>query len=90
MSHMDRVGVRELRRDASSILRRVAEGETFEVTDRGRAVAVLLQAMPAGLMKLEREGLLRRGQGDLLDLTPCQVPAGAQPPSHLVSEGRDT
>jgi len=89
MSHMDRVGVRELRRDASSILRRVAEGETFEVTDRGRAVAVLLKAMPAGLTRLEREGLLRRGEGDLLDLAPSQLPAGARPPSHLVAEGRD-
>ena len=40
MSHMERVGVRELRRDASAILRRVAAGETVEVTDRGRHVAV--------------------------------------------------
>ena len=89
MSHMDRVGVRELRRQASAILRRVAEGESFEVTDRGRAVAVLVQAMPAGLARLEREGLLRRGEGDLLDLAPIPLPVGARPPSHLVAEGRD-
>jgi prevent-host-death family protein len=90
MSHMDRVGVRELRRQASAILRRVAEGETFEVTDRGRAVAILLQALPAGLARLEREGLLRRGEGDLLDLAPKPLPAGARRPSDLVAEGRDT
>ena len=89
MSHMDRVGVRELRRQASAILRKVAAGETFEVTDRGRPVAVLLQAMPAGLARLEREGLLRRGEGDLLDPAPVVLPAGARPPSHLVAEGRD-
>ena len=41
MSHMERVGVRELRRQASAILRRVAAGETVEVTDRGRPVAIL-------------------------------------------------
>jgi prevent-host-death family protein len=90
MSHMDRVGVRELRRQASAILRRVAEGETFEVTDRGRAVAILLQALPAGLARLEREGLLRRGEGDLLDLATKPLPAGARRPSDLVAEGRDT
>jgi prevent-host-death family protein len=89
MSHMDRVGVRELRRQASAILRRVAAGETFEVTDRGRPVAVLLQMMPGGLSRLEREGLLRRGEGDLLDLAPSRLPAGARPPSDLVAEGRD-
>lgn len=88
MSHMERVGVRELRREASAILRRVAAGETVEVTDRGRAVAVLLRTMPTGLARLEREGLLRRAEGDLLDLAPIQLPLGATAPSSLVSEGR--
>lgn len=88
MSHMDRVGVRELRREASAILRRVAAGETFEVTDRGRPVAVLLKAMPTGLARLEREGLLRRAEADLLDLTLFPLPAGASHSSRLVSEGR--
>lgn len=88
MSHMDRIGVRELRQQASAILRRVAAGETVEVTDRGRPVAVLLKTMPSGLARLEREGLLRRAQGDLLDLRPVQLPAGAAPPSTAVSEGR--
>lgn len=35
------VGVRELRQNLSQYLRRVAEGETLEVLDRGRPVAVL-------------------------------------------------
>ena len=89
MSHMDRVGARELRRQASAILRRVAAGETLEVTDRGRPVAVILQSMPNGLARLEREGLLRRGEGDLLDIKPVPLPRGAHRPSDLVSEGRD-
>ena len=88
MSHMERVGVRELRRDASAILRRVAAGETVEVTDRGRHVAVLLQAMPSGLARLEREGQLRRPEGDLLSLTPVRLAEGTVPPSGLVTEGR--
>lgn len=88
MSHMERVGVRELRRDASGILRRVAAGETIEVTDRGRPVAVLLQSMPSGLARLEREGLLRRGEGDLRAIRPIRLPKGARPPSQVVDDGR--
>ncbi len=39
---MDQIGVRELRQNASKYLARVASGETIEVTDRGRAVALLI------------------------------------------------
>lgn len=88
MSHMERVGVRELRRDASGILRRVAAGETIEVTDRGRPVAILLKSSSAGLARLEREGLLRRGEGRLLDLTPIRLLHRAKRPSDVVAEGR--
>src|SRR6266581_2196324 len=35
------IGVRELRQRASEVLRRVEQGETIEVTDRGRRVAIL-------------------------------------------------
>ena len=85
---MERVGVRELRRDASAILRRVAAGETIEVTDRGRPVAVLLRSMPSGLARLEREGLIRRARGDLFELDPAELPDDAHPPSTLVEQGR--
>jgi prevent-host-death family protein len=88
MSHMERVGVRELRREASEILRRVAAGETVEVTDRGRPVAVMVKSMPSGLARLEREGLLRRAEADLLDLHPVPLPPSVLPPSTNVSDGR--
>ena len=88
MSHMERVGVRELRRDASAILRRVAAGETIEVTDRGRPVAVLSQSLPSGLARLEQDGLLRRAEGDLLETRPVRLEAGLTPPSQVVAEGR--
>jgi prevent-host-death family protein len=38
---MERIGVRELRQHASRWLARVAAGESIEITDRGRLVAVL-------------------------------------------------
>ena len=88
MSHMERIGVRELRQQASAVLRRVAAGETFEVTDRGRPIAVLLKTMPTGLARLEREGLLRRATLDLLQVEPIVLPDGARLPSALVAEGR--
>ena len=77
-----------MRREASAILRRVAAGETVEVTDRGRPVAVLLRSMPVGLARLEREGVLRPVEGDLLDLLPVRLPRNATAPSQRVSEGR--
>jgi prevent-host-death family protein len=37
----ERVGVRELRQNLSRWLRRVEDGESFEVTERGRPIAIL-------------------------------------------------
>jgi len=88
MSHMERVGVRELRQQASLILRRVAGGESFEVTDRGRPVAMLVQAMPPGLARLEQEGQLRVAQGDLLELVAVPLAPGAGAPSVRAIAGR--
>ena len=88
MSHMERVGVRELRLEASAILRRVAAGETVEITDRGRPVALLVKTMPNGLARLELEGLIRRADADLLGLEPVRLHRGAVPPSRRVVEGR--
>ena len=89
MSHMNKVGVRELRRDASAILRRVAAGETIQVTDRGRPVALMVKAMPDGLERLEAEGMVRHGEGDLLGIKPVRPKPGVPLPSELVSQGRE-
>jgi antitoxin (DNA-binding transcriptional repressor) of toxin-antitoxin stability system len=89
MSHMERIGVRELRRDASAILRRVAAGESVEVTDRGRPVALMTRTAPDGLARLEREGLLRTTSTDLLGIAPVRLPPGAGSPSSTISLGRD-
>ena len=86
---MNKVGVRELRRDASAILRRVAAGETIQVTDRGRPVALMVKAMPDGLERLEAEGMVRRGEGDLLGIKPVKPKPDVPLPSELVSQGRE-
>jgi prevent-host-death family protein len=61
-----------MRQNLSVHLRRVGEGETFEVTARGRPVAVL---SPAGQRRTPVDRLVALGrasapEGDLLDLGP--------------------
>ena len=53
-----RVGVRELRQNLSVYLERVVAGERFEVTDRGRVVAMLIPIPPAATLveRLVAEG----------------------------------
>jgi prevent-host-death family protein len=69
---MDRIGVRELRQHASRYLARVARGETFEVTDRGRPVALLVPVRGDDWQALLTSGRIsqRAGQGDVLDEAP--------------------
>ena len=73
---MRSIGVRELRQQASRYLREVEQGETIEVTDRGRPIARLVPLPRAGaLEELETSGRLIRAAGDLLDLGPPMAPA---------------
>ena len=71
MRHREtRVGVRELRQSLSVYLRRVAAGEVFQVTEHGKAVAVLAP-LPAAATLLERliaTGRATAPRGDLLEL----------------------
>lgn len=85
MSHMNTVGVRELRRYASRWLARVKAGETFVITDRGRPVAKISPvAPPGGYESLLAEGRIAPGTGRSLgevlaamdaDIPPDEGPA---------------
>ncbi len=84
------VGVRELRQRASELLRLVAGGETIQVTDRGRPVAVLAP-LPAGspMERLRASGEMSLGEGDFDDLPdPLPLPAGHEPPSAVLERLR--
>ena len=77
------VGVRELRQRASELLRRVEHGETIEVTDRGRPVA-LLSPPPEGspLDRLRALGEIDEATDDLEDLPePLVLAPGIESPS---------
>jgi prevent-host-death family protein len=50
---VERIGVRELNQNTSQVLARVANGETVEVTDRGRPIARLVP-VSGGLSLLDR------------------------------------
>ena len=65
-----RVGVRELRQNLSVYLRRIGDGETLEVTDHGRAVAILAP-LPSPLKPMERlaaQGKVILAKHDVLSL----------------------
>ncbi len=87
---MATVGVRELRQRASELLRRVEAGETIEVTDRGRPVAVLAPLPQAGpLEQLRAAGEVIPAAGSLTDLPmPLPVPPGEDPPSVILARLR--
>lgn len=79
MSHMERIGVRELRRDASRWLARVRAGEAFVITDRGQPVARLAPiASPVGYAALLADGRIAPGTGldlgDVLTALDADVP----------------
>ena len=87
---MTTVGVRELRQRASELLRRVEAGETIEVTDRGRPVAVLGPLPEAGpLEQLRAAGEVTPAAASLHDLPePLPVPAGKETPSTVLARLR--
>jgi prevent-host-death family protein len=86
---MARVGIRELRQQASELIRRVEGGERIEITDRGRPVAVLAPLPEDPLQRLRAAGELQPGQGDLVDLPdPLPPAAGAEPPSSVLTRLR--
>ena len=86
---MTRVGVRELRQRASELLRRVELGESIEITDRGRPVAMLTPLPDDPLVRLRASGDLAESEGDLEDLpAPLALPAGSEPPSSVLARLR--
>jgi len=86
---MGSVGIRELRQHASELLRRVEDGESIEITDRGRPVAVLAPLPADPVERLRASGDLQDSDGDLADLPePLALPAGAERPSSVLDRLR--
>jgi prevent-host-death family protein len=87
---MTSVGVRELRQHASELLRLVGQGETIEITDRGRPVA-LLTPTPQGspLERMRAGGEVEAATEELDDLpAPLVLPTGIELPSQTLARLR--
>ena len=87
-----RVGIRELRQNLSVYLRRVVAGETLEVTERNRPVAILAPLPEAStpIGRLVAAGRASAPVGDLLDLgAPDEEPAPGRLSEALAEERKE-
>ena len=86
---MTSVGIRALRQRASELIRRVEGGESIEITDRGRPVAVLAPLPAEPLERLTAAGDLGASEGDIADLPePLVVASDAELPSEALARLR--
>jgi prevent-host-death family protein len=83
---MDRVGVRDLKQNASRVLDRVKAGETVTVTEHGRPVA-LLTPLPDvdDYERLIETGDVLIGSQDILAGTPVDVGGRARMSDNLAA-----
>jgi prevent-host-death family protein len=89
-STMTRIGIRELRQRASDYLRRVEAGETIEVTDRGRPIALLTPIPKTPPMeRLRASGDIQRAAAAWDDIpAPLPLEDGEEAPSVILERLR--
>lgn len=84
--------MRELRQNLSKYLARVRAGARYEVTERGKPVALLVPLEDADdpITRLEKRGLrVKRATGGLEDLLPIpEAEQGQRPLSEVLDEMR--
>lgn len=84
---MERIGIRELRQHASRYLRRVQLGESLEITDRGRPVALLVPVRADSWEDRSDSQVCHGGTAEELGLGPASgrtgTPVGLKGPSML-------
>ncbi|MHB8318805.1 MAG: type II toxin-antitoxin system Phd/YefM family antitoxin [Acidimicrobiales bacterium] len=68
---MKTVGIRALKQNASAVVAEAAAGEPVVITDRGRAVAQLVQLPTDEVSKLEVAGRIRGRKRSFRDLGPA-------------------
>lgn len=91
MTHMELVGIREMRQSLSRYARRAKHGESFVLTDRGQPVAQLtpVRGRATAIDRLVAERDARRGEGNLLDaIEELREPIPGPPSEQLLDELR--
>lgn len=91
---MERIGIRELRQNASRYLAQVKAGHTVEVTERGTLVALLVppdrgQSVRARLVAAGRLIPASSPTGRLRSPVPVQVGDGEPTNQQLLEVGRE-
>jgi prevent-host-death family protein len=88
---MTKIGLRELRQNASVYLRMVKAGETVQIVERGRPVALWIPLPKAGGMaRLEAQSRLSESAGDVLDIGPPLVGVPGTPlPGEVLDLARE-
>ena len=93
VTHMNVVGVRELRQNLSRYLSQVKEGESFVVTERGREVARLSPSGPpdSPLARLVSDRGATMPRADLLSLARSfdAAPVEGRPSLEVLDELRE-
>ncbi len=87
VTHMESIGVRELRQNLSVYLREVKEGDSFRVTERGREVARLVPSGPpdSPIARLVAERGATMPTVDLLAMARAsELPPAVGPPSSVI------
>lgn len=86
---MIKVGISEFGRNASVLIRRVIEGETIEVTKRGRPIARIVPLEGRSVLEqMIAEGRATAARGDPLDLKPLPPVSGKRPLSEVLADLR--
>jgi prevent-host-death family protein len=85
---MERIAHRELRNNSSEILRRVAAGESFEITNNGEVVGVLSppSAEVTWNLRIVRPATRKGGWRELQQVT---LPPGSPTTSEILDELRE-
>ena len=86
---MDRIGIRELKQNASAVIRRVVAGEALELTDRGRPVARIVPLVAEGALdRMVRDGDTTVPEHDLREFVPLRLARGRRALSETLEEMR--
>lgn len=86
---MNTIGIRELKQNASEVIKRVSAGEWLVVTDRGRPVAQISPINSSALGRLVDAGQVRLATGEVSSLpAPLKSPRGVSLAQMIIDERR--
>lgn len=89
----NRIGIREIRQDASIILARVEEGEEFIITNRGVPIARLIPIdsdSDQRIQELIDKGEILESDGNLWELPPAKFKVKGKSASAQLIEERES